>query len=250
MADSVNQSKSNPVISTQRYLKIAEIHDNTIVLKDGNVRAVLQTTSVNFNLKSEDEQNAIIYSYQSFINSLSFPIQILVKSKKLDIDRYLETLKKIAEKQKNQLLQRQTFEYLEYIRRLVEYADIMEKKFYVIVPYDRTVTTLKQNIFKQFWANINPEDSAMKAKDRRKEFDNLHKGLLQRVGEIKGSLENMGLKAEQLTTSQLIELFYSTYNPLLARNQKLDNLDQFKMIQWEPPATSTSSTPPPPSATA
>lgn len=233
MGDSVNQSQKNSILSTQRYLKIAEIHDNTIVLKDGNVRAVLQVSSVNFNLKSEDEQNSIIYSYQNFLNALEFPIQILVKSKKLDIDRYLDALKKTAEKQKNQLLQRQTFEYLEYIRRLVEYADIMEKKFYVVVPFEKTVTNLKPNIFKQFWSNINPEDNALKVKERRKDFETMKKGLSQRTNQIKSNLENMGLKVETVTTQQLIELFYSSYNPLLARTQKLDNIEKFKVVKWE-----------------
>ena len=90
--DSVNKSQKDPSLSTQRYLTIAEIHDNTIVLKDGSLRAVLQTSSVNFNLKSEDEQNSIIYSYQNFLNSLEFPIQILVRSKKLDVDKYLDKI--------------------------------------------------------------------------------------------------------------------------------------------------------------
>jgi len=232
MNDKVNQSQKSAIMSTQRYLKISEIHDNTIVLKDGSLRAVLATSSINFNLKSEDEQNAIIYSYQNFLNSLEFPIQILVRSKKLDVDKYLDSLKKVAEKQKNQLLQRQTFEYLEYIKRLVEYADIMEKGFYVIVPYDKTISTTKQNIFKQFWANINPEDSALKYKERRNEFETLKKSLTQRVNQIKGGLENIGLKAEQLTTPQLIELFYNIYNPLLSRNQKMDNIDKFNLIPW------------------
>lgn len=232
MTDSVNKSQKSAISSTQRYLKIAEIHDNTVVLKDGSLRVVLQTSSVNFNLKSEDEQNAIIFSYQNFINALDFPIQILVRSKKLDVDKYLDSLKIMAEKQKNSLLQRQTYEYLEYIKRLVEYADIMEKKFYVIIPYDKTPSNIKQNIFKQFWANINPEDSSLKFKERRKEFETLKKGLVQRVNQIKSSLENIGLKAEQLTTPQLIELFYNIYNPLLARNQKLDNIDKFHLVQW------------------
>jgi peptide methionine sulfoxide reductase MsrA len=149
------------------------------------------------------------------------------------VDKYLDNLKKMAEHQKNQLLQRQTMEYLEYIKRLVEYADIMEKKFYVIVPYDKTIGTVKQNIFKQFWANINPEDSAIKFKARRQEFETLKKGLTQRVNQIKGSLESIGLKAEQLSTQQLVELFYNIYNPLLSRNQKIEDITQLKMVKWE-----------------
>lgn len=233
MPNSVNKAAKSPISSTQKYLKIAEIHDNTIILKDGSVRAVLQASSINFNLKSEDEKNAIIYSYQNFLNSLEFPIQILIRSKKLDIDKYVDSLKKIAERQKNQLLQRQTFEYIEYISRLIEYADIMEKKFYVVIPYDKSLDTTKPGFFKQFWLSINPEDSAAKFKERRKEFETLKKGLSQRVNQIKGGLEGVGLKADQLTTQQLIELFYNIYNPLLARNQKIENINDPTMVQWE-----------------
>jgi hypothetical protein len=89
---------------------------------------------VNFNLKSEDEQKSIISAYQGFLNLLDFPIQIYIRSKKIDIDNYVESVDKLAEKQENQLLQNQTYEYTAYVRKLVEYANIMEKQFYVIVP--------------------------------------------------------------------------------------------------------------------
>ena len=96
--------------ATQRFLPIAEIHDNTVILKNGGLRSVLLTTSVNFNLKSEEEQNSLIYGYQSFLNSLEFPVQILVRSKKLDIDDYVANLGELKEKQENPLLKQQTAE--------------------------------------------------------------------------------------------------------------------------------------------
>jgi hypothetical protein len=132
----VRQKKGSPSVSTQIYLNIAEIKDDIVVLKNGGIRAVLQTNSVNFNLKSEDEQNATIYSFQSFLNSIDFPVQIVIQSRKLDVDKYIENVKEIGEKHENALLKKQTMEYCEYIQKLVEYADIMEKKFYVIVPFD------------------------------------------------------------------------------------------------------------------
>ena len=130
-AKSVQQKKGSIQQSTQLYLNIAEIRDNVFVLKNGWMRSILQVSSINFNLKSEQEQNAIIYAYQGFLNTIDFPIQILVRSRKLDIDAYLDSLNEKREKQTNMLLQRQTFEYIEYIKKLVEYADIMEKNFYV-----------------------------------------------------------------------------------------------------------------------
>ncbi|MFC1655399.1 hypothetical protein ACFL3C_00855 [Patescibacteria group bacterium] len=95
---SVRQAKKSPAASTQTYLKIAEIRDDTVVLKNGGIRSVLKVSSVNFSLKSEEEQNAIIYSYQGFLNSLEFPIQILIQSKKLDIDNYIDHLSDLGEK--------------------------------------------------------------------------------------------------------------------------------------------------------
>src|SRR3989338_9362644 len=151
--DTVRQKKGSAASSTQLYLNIAEIKDNVVVLKNGGLRAVLQTSSVNFNLKSEDEQNAIIYSYQSFLNSLEFPVQISIRSRKLDIDKYLETVRAIGEKHQNPLLQEQTREYCEYVKKLIEYADIMEKNFYVVVPYD-PYRAQNLNVFSKFMQRI------------------------------------------------------------------------------------------------
>lgn len=213
------QAKQTPAISTQTYLKISEIRDDTLVLKNGGIRAILKVSSINFNLKSDDEQNAIIYSYQGFLNTIEFPIQIVVRSKKLDIDEYLEKLKKIGEKQTNSLLQRQTFEYVEYIAKLVEYADIMEKEFFVVVPYD-PYRSEKTNFIQKFFQNINAKDSYETIKRRHEEFENLKKGLNQRVNTVKIGLENCGLKVTQLNTRDLIELYYSIYNPIASRYEK------------------------------
>jgi hypothetical protein len=124
---------------------------------------------MNLNLKSEEEQNAVIYSYQNFLNSLEFPIQILIRSKKLDLDNYIEKLKKMGVKQANPLLQKQTFEYIEYISRLIEYADIMEKEFYVVIPQD-PYGKEKQGFFRSFMQNMFPQDSVKKIKERHKKF--------------------------------------------------------------------------------
>lgn len=216
--------------STQRYLKIAEIRDNTVMLKNGGLRAVLKVSSINFNLKSDDEQNAIIYSYQNFINSIEFPIQILIKSKKLDIDNYIDQLNELGEKQTNTLLQQQTYEYMDYVQRLVEYADIMEKEFYVIIPYDSFHST-KPNVIQRFFQNMSPKDSFSELKRRHREFIQLKKSLNQRVNIVKSGLEGTGLTAEELSTQELIELFYETYNPLSARNQKIEGLEEIQIKQ-------------------
>ena len=223
--DTVRQKKTNPAMSTQLFLDIAEIKDGIVILKNGGLRAILQTTSINFNLKSEEEQNSIIYGYQSFLNSLEFPLQIVVQSRKLDVDKYIENVREIGESHDNVLLKEQTHEYCDYILKLVEYADIMEKKFYVVVPYD-PYRSRNQSTFSKFMSNISSADSVDAIKRRHREFEELNKNLTERVNAVIAGLEGCNLRVAQLSTSQLIELFYQIYNPLTSRNEKLENLDQ------------------------
>lgn len=225
--NTVKNSKivNGPTLSTQTYLRISEIRENTVILKNGGLRSVLKVSSINFNLKSEDEQNAIIYSYQGFLNTLEDPIQIVIRSKKLDIDKYLDDLKLKATKQTNPLLQKQTVEYAEYIQKLVEYADIMSKEFYVIVPQD-PYRSRNVSFLSKFLGFINSKDNYANIKQRREEFDELKKKLSQKVNGVKIGLENCSLKAEELTTKELIQLFYELNNPVASRYQKGDTWDQ------------------------
>jgi hypothetical protein len=234
--DVVQNAKSSKVkgakviagAATQTHLRIAEIRDNVLVLKNGGLRAVLETGSINFNLKSEDEQNALIYSYQSFLNTLDFPIQIVVRSKKLELDTYLEGLSAKADKQENPLLKRQTLEYVEYIERLLEYADIMDKSFYVIVPFD-PFRSQKKGLIASFLQRFKTKDTAAEVKRRHAEFGKLIKGLKERLNVVQAGLENCGLKAKQLETSELVQLFYEINNPITARNQKLDQIKDIQL---------------------
>ena len=123
-------------VSTQQYLDIAEIKENTVIMRDGTLRAVLLISSINFALKSEDEQNAIISAYVSFLNNIDFPLQIVIRSRELNIDGYIETLKQKAKEQTNELLKIQTSEYLQYISELVSISKIMNKRFYIVIPYN------------------------------------------------------------------------------------------------------------------
>lgn len=131
-----NAKKTTPDASTQRHLPFSQIRENVILLKDSSARVVLRCSTINFLLKSEEEQDAIIISFQRFLNALDFPVQIMVRSNKLDIDGYLEKLKEKAVNQKNPLLQNQTYEYIEYLKKLVEVAQIMKKEFYIVIPFD------------------------------------------------------------------------------------------------------------------
>jgi hypothetical protein len=135
--NSVKSSKKPAAESTtQRYLPFSEVRDNLIVMKDGSTRMVLKVKAINFNLKSEEEQDSIIYSYQRFLNSLRHPIQIIVRSLKVDIDAYISKLKNLAVKQQNPLLQEQAYRYIDFLVNLIDMAQIMKKDFYIIVPYD------------------------------------------------------------------------------------------------------------------
>jgi hypothetical protein len=223
--DTVKQRKAGAAASTQRYLPIAEVKNNTIVLKNGGIRAVLQTSSVNFNLKSEEEQNSLIYAYQSFLNTLEFPVQVIIRSKKLDIDNYIENLKEIAENQIQPLLQKQTEEYTEYISKLIEYADIMEKKFYIVVPADIDAGP-KLGFFAKFWEHMHPQDTLSKLLSRQRDFQTRRKVLTQRVNVVKQGLENCNLRVAELNTQELISLMYQVYNPITSRDQKIDEIDK------------------------
>lgn len=225
--NSVKKPSANASNSTIRYLPFSEIHDDALILKDGSIRAVIEVSSVNFSLKSEQEQNAIIFSYQNFLNSLEFPVQILIRSKKLDLDDYLANLNELAEKQSNPLLKKQTLEYSQFIGKLIEYAEIMEKKFYIIIPYDTLLGGQKKNMFQLFFSSINPDDSINKYKGRLKDFQSSKKGLVQRQSIIQSGLESCGLKTKILNTKDLIQLFYSIYNPLTAMDQKLKDINIF-----------------------
>ena len=223
-----SKAQKGGMLSTQKYLQFAEAHDNVLVLKDGGLRAVLEVSSVNFNLKSEAEQNAIIQGYQSFLNSLNFPIQILIKSRKLDIDGYIELLKERMRKISNSLLKQQMEGYIDFISKLVEFSDIMEKKFYVVVPMTPARAETKSAVA-SFLAYISPGDTVLDVLKRKQEFKNLKKQLDTRINVAKTALENCGVGVKQLQTDEIIEIFYKTYNPEMSRNQKIENLEEIAL---------------------
>ena len=130
------RSTPKPGPSTQRFLDIAEIRENVVVLKDGTLRAVMMVSSINFALKSEDEQQAIIQGYMQFLNGLEYPIQVVIQSRKMNIDGYLGRLKTQEETITNELLKAQIRDYTSFINELVELGEIMQKRFFVVVPFD------------------------------------------------------------------------------------------------------------------
>lgn len=211
--------------STQLHLPIQEIREGTVVLKDGTIRAVLLVSSINFALKSEDEQNALIGSYVSFLNSLTFPLQIVVQSRQLQIKPYLEDLMKKEQEQTNTLLATQIADYRSFITELVEIGQIMTKRFYVVVPFDPMSSSKKS-----FWTRVKElfqSGSAIKLKEKK--FRERKDDLDSRVRQVSSNLQSMNLEVVQLNTQALIELFYSSYNPDLALTEQLGNTEDIRI---------------------
>jgi len=201
--------KAHATQSTQRYLDIAEIRDNAIVLRDGGVRAVVMVSSVNFALKSQDEQEAIVYGYQSFLNSIDFPMQMIIQSRILNIRPYLDMLEKREKVQANELLRIQTQQYREYVTQLIQISNIMEKSFYIIVPF-HPLEGKEETFFSRIGKVFSP--TKVIATNRR-EFEERRRQLQERVGRVQVGLNALGLKSISLNTAELIELIYDTYNP-------------------------------------
>jgi hypothetical protein len=220
-----NLAKNKITNFTQEYLNIAEIKDDTVVMKDGTIRAVLLVSSINFALKSEDEQNAVISSYVSFLNNISFMIQIVIQSRELNIDTYIQYLKTKEKEQTNKLLKVQTADYIEYIKDLTSLGKIMNKRFYVIVPYD-PLTDKHKNFFDLLGESLKP---ATIIKLKEKTFQKYQDMLGRRVESVINGLESMSVASVRLDTQSLIELYYKTYNPETSKNQDLVELDKLRV---------------------
>lgn len=204
--------------SSQDFVPIKEVRNGIIVLKDGGLRAVLLASSLNLSLKSSDEQIAIINEFQNFLNSLDFSVQICVQSRRLDIRPYLLTLENRMRDQVEPLLKIQTKEYMDFIRTFTDEVNIMTKTFFVVVPY--TETTIKTGkIFddllkggsKDVRVGANPNKS--KEASELISFEEKRTQLDQRIGVVIGGLGRMGIRATELKTDQVVELFYKTFNP-------------------------------------
>lgn len=217
--------KTKTAVPTQQYLDILEVRDDTVVLKDGTLRAVLLVSSINFSLKSEEEQEAVIEAYTQFLNTIDFPLQIVVQSRRLDIDHYLESLQTIEQQQSNELLQLQTRDYRQFVAELVQIADIMTKRFYVVIPYSPKVDRPAKFFPRLF--NVFQPTATIHLK--QKQFDEFRTELFKRVDNVMNALDAAGLKSVLLDTQSLIELYYNSYNPETSRQQKLQDVKRMNL---------------------
>jgi len=200
--------------STQAYLNIAEIKDSVVVMKDGSLRLIMLCSAINFDLKTEEEQDALIGQYQNFLNSLNFPIQIVVQSRRMDLGGYLDKLKERLNQEQNDLLKTQMSDYIAFLKELIAQANIMDKKFYVVVPYFPPL--IKTPISWEEVISGRPPKTLTSF-----EFDTFKRELIQKAGIVASGLGSLGLRCIQLNTQELIELFYNIYNPELATIEKL-----------------------------
>ena len=214
-------------VSTQQYLDIAEIKEDTVVMRDGTLRAVILVSSINFALKSEDEQNAIISAYVSFLNNIDFPLQIVIQSRELNIDHYIDTLEQRGKEQTNELLKIQTAEYTQYIKELISMSKIMNKRFYIVVPYD-PLSDKQKGFFARVFNLLRP---AILIKTKGEKFLRRRVELTRRIDNIINGLNSIGLNAVLLDTQSLIELYYNTYNPSTSTNQKLIDINHLRVAE-------------------
>ncbi len=195
-----------PKVATQQFLEIDQIREGIVILKDKSLRGVMMVSSLNFALTSEEEQNAIIYQFQSFLNSLDFSCQIVTQTRKLNISGYVEKIKELEKNQENELLKVQTASYREFIETLVAGGSIMSKNFFVVVPFYLLNIPQAGGLGKIFKAPAIP-------KLTEEDFQRCKNQLWQKMEFLALGLRRCGLRALPLTTTELIELFWGLYHP-------------------------------------
>lgn len=204
--------KSKQAKSAQEFIPIDSIRDGVVLMKDGGLRAVLMASSLNFALKSEDEQDAITFQYQNFLNSLDFSLQFVAHSRKLNISPYLETLQDRVKEEQNELLKVQTEEYIDFVKSFVELSNIVAKMFYVVVPFNPSLVA-KGGLFGPLASFLRPPTATQKKGSEQNQFTEFKSQLFQRVDEVSLGLIRIGVRTVPLNTEELIELFYGLYNP-------------------------------------
>lgn len=196
--------------TTQEFVPIQEIRDGVVILKDGTMRGIILASSLNFALKSVDEQNSIIFQFQNFLNSLDFSVQIFVQSKKLDIRPYIALLEGRYKEQVTELMKIQTREYIEFIKTFVENSNIMTKSFFIVIPYmPPPLSTGSNNPLNKLIGKKGNATSTIP----NEAFEEYRSQLEQRVGVVEQGLVRCGIRVAELGTEEVVELFYKIFNP-------------------------------------
>lgn len=211
------KNKKSALLSTQNHLNFAEVRDGVVIMRDGSLRMIVICSPTNYDLKSASEKEAIEFGYQGFLNGLHFPIQICIQSRKIDLDGYLEKLDQMLADQSNPLLADLMEDYIYNVRDLLDVANIMDKKFFVVVPF-YVQEAAKGNVFKELFANFSaPKDVSQ----TDAQFMERKNELIQRTNMVAQGLASVGVRAAVLKTQEIIELFYGSYNVDESQNQAL-----------------------------
>jgi len=205
--------------STQNTLLISEIKDGVVIMRDGSLRGVILGSAINFDLMSTAEQEGVEFAYQGFLNSLHFPVQISIKSQRVEISSYIEKLQALRGEQSNELLGALMDDYIQNIQALVEEVKIMDKQFYIVVPYFPPLMEQKKNtLLEGIKAAFEPTPQITVSEV---DFTKYKQELSQRMALAASGLSQMGIRAISLGTQELVDLYYGWYNPEVAANQKL-----------------------------
>ena len=194
---------------TQDFIPIKEIRDGVAILKDGSMRSVLLVSSTNFALKSSEEQQSIMYQFQNFLNSLNFSIQIFIQSRRLDIRPYIALLENRMREQTSDLMKVQMREYIKFIRTFTEENNIMKKSFFIVVPYTPAGIDISKTPSVPSFLGGSKKTPTTKSEN----FEEQRTQLDQRVAVVEQGLVRCGIRAVQLGTEELIEVYYKLFNP-------------------------------------
>jgi type IV secretory pathway VirB4 component len=201
--------------SAQSFVPIKEIRSGIVILKDSSMRAVLLCSSINFDLKSEDEQTAVIMQFQNLLNSVDFPLQLFVQSRELDIRPYIALLENQLKEQTTELIRVQTRGYIEFVQKLSEDINIMSKNFFVVIPYNPAIISSAKGGVKGALGGVLGSITKKKVDPEQKviAFEEHRSQLEQRIGVVTQNLARTGIRAVQLQTEELVELYYKLFNP-------------------------------------
>ncbi|MEK7604367.1 MAG: hypothetical protein AAB442_01025 [Patescibacteria group bacterium] len=200
---------TKPANPTQQFVPVKEIRNGVVVLKGGGYRGILICSSINFGLKSADEQHAITLGFQNFLNTLDFSIQILINSRRMDLRPYIALLEEKVHEQRNELMRIQLHEYIEFVRSFTDQANIMTKSFYVVVPYSPKISSTASAAAGFLHRNTAEQNKA----DANTSFEEDRIQLEQRMTLVAGGLAGTGVRAVPLGTEEVIELLYRSFNP-------------------------------------
>lgn len=201
--------KTKKTKAAQEFVPVKEVRGGVMVMKSGTLVGVMLGSSVNFALKSEDEQNAILSQFQSFMNSLDFTVQFFIQSRKLDIRPYIALLEERLGAQTEDLMKIQVREYIEFIKTFTVRANIMSKHFFIVIPYVPPVLNIQKTIKNSVFGNTNLSAQSKKNED----FEEHRSQLEQRMGAVEAGLARTGVRTVPLGTEEVIELLYKEFNP-------------------------------------